>query len=182
MVDRRYSDFAWLVGQLASQHPGVIIPPIPEKQAVGRFSAEFVESRRRALEKFLVRVLGHEELGRSHWLVLFLQANEDALQRAKDEAKAAKPKITTASALAWFDSTVNTLANGKVGVVVCVWHVYGVFIVYLCCVDAMVYGMVYCMCMVQYVYVFEIDTYAYMVYAFLACEWYVECRTCIHAI
>lgn len=114
MVDRRYSDFAWLVGQLASQHPGVIIPPIPEKQAVGRFSAEFVESRRRALEKFLVRVLGHAELGRSHWLVLFLQANEDALNRAKDEAKAAKPKITTASAMAWFDSTVNTLANGKV--------------------------------------------------------------------
>eukprot|EP01031_Cornospumella_fuschlensis_P036363 gene36363-44111_t len=113
VVDRRYSDFSWLVGQLSSQHPGVIVPPIPEKQAVGRFSAEFVESRRRALEKFLVRVLEHSELGRSHWLVLFLQANEDALNRAKEEAKAAKPKITTASALAWFDSTVNTLANGK---------------------------------------------------------------------
>lgn len=50
-VIRRYSDFVWLSDQLAKDVPGSIVPPLPEKAVVGRFSAEFVESRRRLLEK-----------------------------------------------------------------------------------------------------------------------------------
>ena len=46
-VIRRYSDFVWLVQQLEREFPGAIVPPIPEKQAVSRFSPEFVEGRRR---------------------------------------------------------------------------------------------------------------------------------------
>lgn len=112
-MERRYSDFSWLVGELGAQFPGIIVPPLPEKQAVGRFSAEFVESRRRSLEKFLVRVMAHPELGLSPLMVTFLQASDDALSRAKDEAKASKPKLSS-TAKAWFEGTVNTLANGKV--------------------------------------------------------------------
>jgi hypothetical protein len=48
-MDRRYSDFDWLYNELTKEFPGAIIPPLPEKQTVGRFSSEFIESRRRSL-------------------------------------------------------------------------------------------------------------------------------------
>jgi hypothetical protein len=48
-MDRRYSDFDWLYNELTREFPGAIIPPLPEKQTVGRFSSEFIESRRRSL-------------------------------------------------------------------------------------------------------------------------------------
>lgn len=63
---------------------------MPSKALVGRFEASFVETRRRALERFLVRVAGHPELGNSADLVAFLQADEAALQQAKDELKRAQ--------------------------------------------------------------------------------------------
>lgn len=64
---------------------GAIVPPLPEKAVVGRFEASFVETRRRALERFLERVAAHPELTGSADLVLFLQADEAQLQQAKDE-------------------------------------------------------------------------------------------------
>lgn len=89
-VIRRYSDFEWLGKRLQSAFPGAIVPPIPSKALVGRFEASFVETRRRALERFLMRVAGHPELGNSADLVTFLQADEAALQHAKDELKRAQ--------------------------------------------------------------------------------------------
>ena len=64
-VLRRYSDFEWLYSILAHDHPGIIIPALPEKQTVGRFSPEFVEQRRRALERFMAKVTGHQVLSES---------------------------------------------------------------------------------------------------------------------
>lgn len=58
-VNRRYRDFLWLGNQLGITHPGVVIPPLPEKQAMGRFQEDFVESRRVALERFLQKVVAH---------------------------------------------------------------------------------------------------------------------------
>ncbi|CAG8441253.1 6977_t:CDS:10 [Diversispora eburnea] len=51
-VLRRYRDFLWLYNQLTLRNPGVIVPPVPEKHAIGRFQDEFVENRRQALEKY----------------------------------------------------------------------------------------------------------------------------------
>lgn len=109
---RRYSDFAWLSGELSREFPGVIVPPLPEKQTVGRFGSEFVESRRRGLEKFLQRIASHYEIGNSQFYVTFLQADEAAMARAKGDAKASKPALAS-KAMAWFDVTVNNIANGK---------------------------------------------------------------------
>lgn len=64
-VIRRYSDFVWLAEQLQKDVSGAIVPPLPEKAVVGRFSAEFIESRRRLLEKFLARLAAHDELSTS---------------------------------------------------------------------------------------------------------------------
>jgi hypothetical protein len=69
---RRYGDFEWLSDQLANTYPGIIIPPVPEKQAVGRFSPDFVEQRRRGLERFLLKISMHPVLVESHHFITFL--------------------------------------------------------------------------------------------------------------
>ena len=112
---RRYSDFAWLNGELAKEYPGCIVPPIPDKLAVGRFGDEFIESRRRALEKFLQRVAVHPELGNSPSFVVFLQAGEAGLNEAKNESKNAKAgtKSAVSSSMSWLEGTVNKVTTGS---------------------------------------------------------------------
>lgn len=74
-VSRRYRDFLWLYTQLHNNNPGVIIPPPPEKQAVGRFDADFVESRRAALERMLNKTASHTVLQHDSDLKLFLESD-----------------------------------------------------------------------------------------------------------
>ncbi len=113
-VDRRYNDFTWLSNELIKDYPGAIVPPLPEKLTLGRFSSEFVESRRRALERFLSRILLHPDLGNAACFVTFLQGDE-SFSRAKEESKSNnKQKLSSTSAMAWFEGTVNTLTVGKV--------------------------------------------------------------------
>uniref|UniRef100_A0ABM5G8T0 Sorting nexin-7 isoform X3 n=1 Tax=Pogona vitticeps TaxID=103695 RepID=A0ABM5G8T0_9SAUR len=65
-VRRRYQDFLWLKGRLEEAHPTLIIPPLPEKfimkGVVERFNNEFIETRRKALHKFLNRIADHPTL------------------------------------------------------------------------------------------------------------------------
>ncbi|OLL21982.1 Vacuolar protein sorting-associated protein vps5 [Neolecta irregularis DAH-3] len=85
-VSRRYKDFLWLYNSLTSNHPGAIVPPIPEKQAVGRFGDNFVESRRMALERMLTKTVSHPILQRDMDLKLFLESetfNVDVKQKEK---------------------------------------------------------------------------------------------------
>ncbi|KAH0483110.1 MAG: hypothetical protein KVP17_004801 [Porospora cf. gigantea B] len=56
-VRKRYSDFVWLRQRLQESYPGTLIPPLPAKQKMGRFTDEFIEHRRHQLELFLVRFL-----------------------------------------------------------------------------------------------------------------------------
>ena len=86
-VLRRYSDFLWLYERLHKEKAGAIVPPLPEKQAVSRFSPEFVEDRRRALEQFLRRVILHPELYEANCLLTFLRADDVAFQHAKNVSK-----------------------------------------------------------------------------------------------
>jgi hypothetical protein len=116
-VDRRYNDFTWLSMELSKEFPGAIIPPLPEKLTLGRFSSEFVESRRRALERFLTRILVHPDLGNAACFSTFLQGDESSFARAKEETKNAnKQKLSSTTAMAWLEGTVNTLTVGKVGI------------------------------------------------------------------
>lgn len=50
------------------------MPPPPEKQAVGRFETNFVESRRAALEKMLNKIAAHPTLQLDADLKLFLES------------------------------------------------------------------------------------------------------------
>lgn len=88
-VLRRYSDFLWLYERLHKERAGSIVPPLPEKQAVSRFSPEFVEERRLALERFLRRVVLHPELMDCNALMTFLRADDVTFQHAKNVSKSA---------------------------------------------------------------------------------------------
>jgi sorting nexin-1/2 len=108
-VTRRFNDFNWLHDQLNFSFPGAIVPPLPEKQTVGRFTPEFVESRRRSLEKFIARIACHKELCNAPAFISFLKLDENELGRLKDVCKQEKEK-SSKGVKGWFESKVNTLS------------------------------------------------------------------------
>ncbi|KAK0136595.1 Sorting nexin-2 [Merluccius polli] len=87
-VKRRFSDFLGLHGKLASKylHVGYLVPPAPEKSIVGMTkvkvgkddpsSNEFVEKRRAALERYLMRTAKHPVLLKDPDLLQFLECSE----------------------------------------------------------------------------------------------------------
>nr|DAD48483.1 TPA_asm: hypothetical protein HUJ06_018420 [Nelumbo nucifera] len=87
IVIRRYSDFVWLRDRLFEKYKGIFIPPLPEKSAVEkfRFSSEFIEMRRQALDIFLNRIASHPELRQSEDLRTFLQVDEETMERARSQ-------------------------------------------------------------------------------------------------
>ncbi|KAK1428792.1 hypothetical protein QVD17_17632 [Tagetes erecta] len=87
IVIRRYSDFVWLRDRLFEKYKGIFIPPLPEKNTVEkfRFSAEFIEMRRQALDTFVNRIALHHELQQSDDLRTFLQADEQTMERARSQ-------------------------------------------------------------------------------------------------
>ncbi|KAI9777939.1 MAG: Vacuolar protein sorting-associated protein 5 [Geoglossum umbratile] len=94
-VTRRYRDFLWLYNGLHSNNPGVVIPPPPEKQAVGRFDTNFVESRRAALERMLNKTAAHPILQHDGDLKLFLESeafNVDVKHKEKKEPALSESK------------------------------------------------------------------------------------------
>jgi sorting nexin-1/2 len=94
-VSRRYRDFLWLYTQLHNNSPGVIIPPPPEKQSLGRFEADFVESRRAALERMLNKIAAHPILQHDSDLKLFLESdafNVDIKNRERKDVNLGESK------------------------------------------------------------------------------------------
>lgn len=86
-VVRRYSDFVWLYEMLLKEDYGYIVPPMPEKMAIGRFSPQFVESRRRGLESYLNNIANHYVLRKSKKLAFFLTASDSSFGRERDKSK-----------------------------------------------------------------------------------------------
>ncbi|CAJ1888391.1 unnamed protein product [Cylindrotheca closterium] len=82
-VLRRYSDFLWLYEKLQDERAGAIVPPLPEKKPTGRFNPQFIEDRRRSLERFLRRVAVHPELQGCNCVDTFLRADDVSFHAAK---------------------------------------------------------------------------------------------------
>ncbi|THU87984.1 Vps5-domain-containing protein [Dendrothele bispora CBS 962.96] len=78
-VLRRYSDFLWLYETLSMNNPGVVVPPVPEKNTFGRFDDHFVKQRRFALEKCIQKISNHPVLGKDADLKLFLESDTFSL-------------------------------------------------------------------------------------------------------
>jgi len=90
-VVRRYNDFLWLFEQLHETR-GYLVPPLPEKGIISRFSPEFIEFRRKELEKFLNRVGRHPRLYLHPTFRAFLEASDEGLTTLKSQvSKAPEP-------------------------------------------------------------------------------------------
>jgi sorting nexin-1/2 len=87
-VLRRFSDFLWLFDALTLNNPGVIVPPMPDKQPWGRFQDQFIETRRQALQRCLTKVTSHPVLQLDPDLRLFLESDQFAI-----EAKSRKLEV-----------------------------------------------------------------------------------------
>jgi sorting nexin-1/2 len=74
-VLRRYSDFLWLYETLSLNNPGVVVPPVPEKNPFGRFEDTFVQQRRLGLEKCINKMANHPVLCKDSDLKLFLESD-----------------------------------------------------------------------------------------------------------
>ncbi|CAL4953537.1 unnamed protein product [Urochloa decumbens] len=113
IVIRRYSDFEWLHDRLAERYKGIFIPPLPEKNAVEkfRFSKEFIELRRQALDLFVNRIASHPELKQSEVLRVFLQADEEKMDRARSYETGIFKR--PADFLQMFKSKVSDVVLGK---------------------------------------------------------------------
>lgn len=77
-VLRRFSDFLWLYESLINNNPGVIVPPMPDKNTFGRFQDQFIETRRQALERALRKITSHPVLQLDPDLRLFLETDNFA--------------------------------------------------------------------------------------------------------
>ncbi|DAZ93014.1 TPA: hypothetical protein N0F65_011307 [Lagenidium giganteum] len=88
-VDRRYSDFLWLHTQLSKQCAGYIIPPLPAKVVSVLQGPEFLERRRQGLERFLRKIVEHDELKNTNCFKSFLECSAVELTALKTESQRA---------------------------------------------------------------------------------------------
>lgn len=90
-VRRRYNDFDWLKNEINKKYPHLITPPLPDRhrlEYLDRFNPDFLERRRRALEKFLMRIAQHPGLRNEPAYHQFLEAKSWALPVATGQSKA----------------------------------------------------------------------------------------------
>ncbi|XP_062297725.1 sorting nexin-7 isoform X2 [Scomber scombrus] len=84
-VRRRYQDFLWLRSRLEESHPTLIVHPLPEKFVmkgmVERFNDDFIETRKKALHRFVNKISEHPILSFSQHFKLFLTAQDLASHR-----------------------------------------------------------------------------------------------------
>lgn len=68
---KRYNDFFHLRGAILTRWPGVYVPPIPPKKAIGNKEDKFLEERKHFLERFLLLISKDEALIKSDEFRLF---------------------------------------------------------------------------------------------------------------
>ncbi|KAH9940910.1 Vps5-domain-containing protein [Epithele typhae] len=91
-VLRRYSDFLWLYETLSMNNPGVVVPPVPDKNKFGRFAEDFVQQRRLGLEKCVQKMANHPVLQKDTDLKMFLESDTFALDIKQRKAELAQEK------------------------------------------------------------------------------------------
>ena len=92
-VLRRYSDFLWLYETLSMNNPGVVVPPVPDKNTFGRFAEDFVQQRRMALEKCIQKIANHPVLQKDTDLKMFLESDTFALDVSSMPRRCSNPKL-----------------------------------------------------------------------------------------
>jgi PX domain len=68
-----------LVAQLIDRYPGLIIPPLPEKNPLAKINkedSEFQEGRKRGLLYFIEKTLKHPDIRFTQEFISFLKYND----------------------------------------------------------------------------------------------------------
>ncbi|TYZ66003.1 hypothetical protein PybrP1_005368 [[Pythium] brassicae (nom. inval.)] len=107
-VDRRYSDFLWLHNQLSKQCAGFIIPPLPAKVVGILQGPEFREDRRAGLERFLRKVVMHDELKNTEFFKSFIECTPVELTAVKAKTQAAMLSPPSLAAVAQKTQAINS--------------------------------------------------------------------------
>jgi len=113
-VNRRFTDFFNLQRMLSFNHPGVIVPPCPPKDAVantfvkfksaGTELTPFVETRQYGLQRFLRRLVAHPALVDDPLFHQFLETDDKMPAPKKDYAALLAPmKFPAIEIDEWFD-------------------------------------------------------------------------------
>uniref|UniRef100_A0A7S0V9A4 PX domain-containing protein n=1 Tax=Polytomella parva TaxID=51329 RepID=A0A7S0V9A4_9CHLO len=101
-VTRRFRDFSSLYDRLVDKNKGLIVPALPEKNAVQKFSmsTEFIEQRRKALQTFINKAAIHPGLKDTAELREFLQADDQTwaieVSQWQNEASAYAGQLSSA--------------------------------------------------------------------------------------
>mmetsp|Transcript_33621 Transcript_33621/g.32659 ORF Transcript_33621/g.32659 Transcript_33621/m.32659 type:complete len:131 (+) Transcript_33621:228-620(+) len=74
---RRYNDFFALHQALCQRWPGMYIPNIPPKQAIGNKDMKFILDRRYYLERFLRKIAKYDYLMNSEEFAMFARPTGD---------------------------------------------------------------------------------------------------------
>lgn len=124
-VDRRYSDFVWLEKVLTVTFPGVILPPLPQKQSKHRMTQEVIELRRSWFESYLCKLSLNQEIKEFDSYLVFLCATRAELTKHMTAwTKAAKgskrPLSASASLRGWVGYKMNGLSTKALEVGMCV--------------------------------------------------------------
>ncbi|PWN47511.1 hypothetical protein IE53DRAFT_303920, partial [Violaceomyces palustris] len=82
-VYRRFTQFSWLSEALSKLYPALVLPPLPEKQYSGRFSTDFIETRRVDLELWIGSVVRHPVLRYSEAVLFFLSCDDEVEWKRK---------------------------------------------------------------------------------------------------
>jgi len=122
-VERRYSDFEWLLQQLIEKFPGVIIPPIPEKNPltmINSESQEFSDHRKRGLAFFLEKMFRHKTLKYAEDFKIFILGQDSEFrnyqksQEQQDKARKNSSLLTKLTSFADYipaNTTVSFFKN-----------------------------------------------------------------------
>jgi len=81
-VQRRFTHFSVLHTVLSRRLPGLALPPLPEKQYTGRFSADFIEARRVDLEQYINRIVRHPVARYAEVVTSFLGCEDELVSNA----------------------------------------------------------------------------------------------------
>jgi sorting nexin-1/2 len=70
----------WLYDALGANNPGVVVPPVPEKNPFGRFQDTFIEQRRLGLQQCIQKIASHPVLSKDPDLKFFLESDNFTLE------------------------------------------------------------------------------------------------------
>lgn len=79
-VYRRFSDFFALRNRMVERWPGVYIPNIPPKKAVGNLDKKLIDIRMKLLNSFCTKIIKLRELSNSEEMKIFLSESNDVIK------------------------------------------------------------------------------------------------------